>query len=551
MLKEIITINKGYKIIEQTTTVDALLAYRILSTKKQFKYTSAEYLANTKQVALKRHTFVCPNCNAYRPAYKHFVYDYNLPKRMSPSRARQWCYEYRTLLDMDNETFDLYEPIDDLKGVECPVCGQKSSTSNLTEDILVEYNKGVIKVTCTLDRIFDVINIDWAPTVEVVALPLVESVTFNVKKGTTFFELYDSNGKRLAIRDVTNMLPASKQVSKMIRLINSNVHVKRKLIEYFEKAWKGPIPFSINELDFSKANLITAYVGYTNVSFYNNILGDVSEPLISELYKATRKKLHYINNCVSVVETSSMPHSKTIKATIYSNLHFLFYVKEIELLWKLFQYDHNLLSSFLTSETAHANLMTLYAYPGIVEFYADFASIKSPLELKNMLITSGKKAYLYGVYYSAYSERYKREAQKRWKNFKEVLDEAYYSLNYTRQLEPIFATLPKEEESNRFSEQCINGYKFIALKSRYDFITAGKQLKNCLSTCGFRNPVIGVMKYGRYVAAIEVCVAEMLVEQAHLAENKSIDADQCVFAAFKKWCKKNGVREECDYVYPF
>lgn len=549
MLKEIITINKGYKIMEQTTTVDAPIAYGILSTKKQFKYTSAEYLVDTKQVILKKHIMVCPHCNAHKPAYRHFIYDYDLPKQISASYARRWCYDLRPFFAIENDELYLYEPVKDVKRVECPVCGQMSSTSELVEDILIEYNKGVIKLTCMLDSIADVINIDWAPTIQVTALPLIESVTFNMKKGTTFFELHNANGELLSIRDVTNGLPVSKKVSKMIRLINSNLYIKRKLIEYFEKAWKGSIPFSINELDFYRATLLTTYVGYTNVNFYYNVPDVSEEGTLEETFKPTRKRLHYSDNCIALIETSGIPKSKSIKSIIYENLYFLFYIKEIEILWNLFRHDHNLLVSFLTAENACANLMTLYTYPGIIDFYTDFARVKSPLELKNMIVTSGKEAYIYGMSYSAFSKRHKLDAQKRWGKIKELLIESYYNLNFTRQFEQAFLTLPSMEKIKHFNEQCINGYKFVALKTRCEFVTAGRQLQNCLGRNSFRDPVIGVMKYGRYVAAIEVGMPDMFVVQAYLAENEPIEKDEDIFAAFKKWCKRNSVNEnfECAF----
>ena len=68
---------------------------------------------------------------------------------------------------------------------------------------------------------------------------------------------------------------------------------------------------------------------------------------------------------------------------------------------------------------------------------------------------------------------------------------------------------------------------------------AGEQLNNCLRSAQFNNPVICMMKNGRYVAAIEVDEKKKLVIQALIKDNEDIEDDKSIYIAFKKWCKGN------------
>ena len=551
MTKEIVTINKGYKITEKTTMVDAVTAYKILSTSKQSKHTSAEYLMDSKQVRLTRHICICPYCNAHIPAYSHSFFEYQPKKKMSAKQAKSWCYELRPFFDIENDTFDFYKPIEETEGLSCPYCGGKASVSDFNDYIIFEYNKSVITVSCILNRIVDVINIDWAPTIKMTSLPLTESVTFNVKKGKTFFTLSNEDGDVIAKRDVTNGLAVNKQASKLIGLINGNVHIKRKLLDCFELAWGKSLPFSFNEIDIHKSVLLTSYVGYDNITFYDNIPSLSGEISFDSAFKSMRKKLHYADACVDVLTSSDIPQSKSIKAEIYRNPDFLFFTKEIEVFWKLFGEDHNLLLSFLLSETARANLMALHTYPSIMDFYSDFVNKKSSYEFNKIIIYSGKATCVYGIYYSALSKSKKTELQKTWSKLKGLVKYSYLYTPFSEMLEKFFITLPNIKLSERFIEQRINGYQFVALKSRQDFVTAGAQLDNCLGKSSFDNPVIGVKKAGKYVAAIEVDVENMIVVQARIANNYDIENDRLVFDAYKKWCKKNGVTDEAVPTYAF
>ena len=541
MTKELITINRGYKVIEKETILDAVSAYKILSTNKQFKYTKAEYLMDLKQVKLTRHICICPNCNSYIPAYTHAFFEWQPRRKMSASQAKSWCYELRPFFDTENDTFDFYKPFESVEELSCPYCNRKSGFSSHKNNISIEYDKGIITVSCELKWILDVVNIDWAPSIKMSELPLTESVIFNVKKGKTFFTLTNDAGDLIAIQDVTNGLPSSKQKSILIEFINNNVHIKKALSRNFERAWGKALPYPFVELDINKCILLTSYVGYDNVTFYDNIPTASKDNTFDTTFNTSRKHLHYAEFCVDLLANSEIPQSKSIKTYIYQNPYLLFFIKEIEAFWKLFGEDYNLLLSFLQSETACANLFALHTYPGIEDFYSDFVRIKSSYELNKILTLSGKEPCVYGIYYSALSKQNKAEAQKTWKRLKGFMKYCYLYSPFSDMMDKLFLTLPSAKLSERFFPKQVNGYQFAALKSRHDFVTAGEQLGNCLGKVSFENPVIGVKKAGRYVAAIEVDLEEKIIIQARIAENNSIENDANIFKAYKKWCKKNGI----------
>jgi hypothetical protein len=186
------------------------------------------------------------------------------------------------------------------------------------------------------------------------------------------------------------------------------------LLESLSKITKGTTDDAPPKNDDGTDNL-TGYLTTTDKNEKGEVLFETS-------FKPIRKRLHSSNDCIELMSNSEIPQSKSIKSVIYANLGLLFYIKEIEALWQIFGKDHNLLLSFLSSDTVYANLIAMYTYPGVLSFYADFARVKSPQELKNLLINMGDKAYSYGVCYASLSKRHKLNAQKNWTSMKSIFD---------------------------------------------------------------------------------------------------------------------------------
>ena len=73
MLTKTLTINDGFRVLEESATYDAFYACDVLlSTEKQFKHTKAEFQKSTNTVTMTRHKWVCPCCGYHMPAYPYF-----------------------------------------------------------------------------------------------------------------------------------------------------------------------------------------------------------------------------------------------------------------------------------------------------------------------------------------------------------------------------------------------------------------------------------------------------------------------------------------------
>lgn len=543
MSKEVITINKGFQIVERKYTVDAGFAAKILSSSQQYKYTQAEYKRATDTVELTRHVCICPHCGYNLPAYHHFYHDYKPPQKLVTREfAEDWCGNIRSLFDNEDKTLILYKPQIPIKEFFCPKCNCKSVLSHKTDTVTFEQGKHTVRVKCTIDTIKDIIDIEWAPTLEIISLPLVESIVFNFKKGKTYFELRTPEGVLMRVRDVSSGIPVENQTSKLIRLINNNSFVKHKLIKYFNKMWGGKIPLTANEIDLQKFILMTNFIGYNDKSFYHNIPSDEYDFTIDPLFKKARKKLHHSDNCIELLNKSNLPKSKTIKKALFTQPAFLLYLTELEMLWQLFGKDHNLLFSFLQSQNAFANLFVMHTYPGVLEFYNDFVSEKGFYDFHKLITFFDKKACKYGIYYSAFSKAKKRLERKTWNDHTSILKSGYQCLGIDININNLFVTDTDEHfEGTEIKDQTHNGYMFSVLKTRNQCLEAGEHLKNCLRSTRFTNPVIGVMKNGHYVAAIEVDLRDNTVVQALIYDNEEIEEDKNIFMAFKKWCKVNSI----------
>ncbi len=294
---------------------------------------------------------------------------------------------------------------------------------------------------------------------------------------------------------------------------------------------------------------MTNFVGYTDKSFYHNIPSDEYDFTIDPIFKKARNKLHNSDNCLELLNQSDLPKSKSIKKVMFTHPALFFYLDEINTLWELFGKDHNLLRSFLESKNAVANLYTMHTYPGIIEFYKDFVNEKGSYDFYKLITFLDKKACKYGIFYSAFSESKKALERKTWSEGSSILKSGYQRLGVGINVDALFVAETEHSQEVKISDQNHNGYTFSVIKCRNQRVIAAEHLNNCLKSGHFTNLIIGVMKYGRYVAAVEVNAKENYIIQALIKDNEDIEEDKSIFLAFKKWCKANKMHYN-NFEYP-
>ena len=130
----IVTVNKGYQILEKTRRVDPDFATQVLSGNQQFKYTRATQKQNdSDHIYLTRHFAVCAFCGGWMPAYDHFIRNHTPKKCFTHSTASEWC-SIRSLLDTGDKHISLYNVIEPGYDLTCMYCGKTSSYSNKKDE---------------------------------------------------------------------------------------------------------------------------------------------------------------------------------------------------------------------------------------------------------------------------------------------------------------------------------------------------------------------------------------------------------------------------------
>lgn len=552
MLTKTLTINDGFRVLEESATYDAFYACDVLlSTEKEFKYTKAEFQKSTNTVTMTRHKWMCPCCGYHMPAYPYFHGEEKPAKIMTGRKAREWCGDVRSLLEDEHKSLDLYEPLDEFGVFHCPQCGEMSINLDSTSELKITEGKGRVRVSIMLKKLHEILHIHWAPEINVHELPLEESVTFNISKGKTYYELRKANGELVCVRDITNMAYKDKHLSTLTSIINTNIYAKKEIRKCFNNIWGITVPFKSEELDLQRFVLLTSYVGYTQREFYYNIPCEFGELTPHSCFKPMRKKLHNSVNCIGIMEQSGLPKAKSVKTLMYTNTYLFFFADELKIMWKLLGENYDLFIRFAVSSVAVPTLVLLRTNPGVIEFYSDFSIVKSPIELLKLLRFYRNVAVRYAVFYLSFSEKKKKDEQKRWSNIKGSLFDGYGKLITDSYIDKEFVSVPIHPKLSELKEQVVDGYKFVLLKTNSQFVKAGNELNNCLGTTSFDNPVFGIQKHGKNVAAIEVDIDDATVQQAYIKDNKEISADKKVYSAFCMWCRKNHISIDYRENFPF
>ena len=544
-MKEVLTLQKGYKLIEINRAVSPYLAYNtILSTDKQKRYSNALFDIERNMVTMTKHLLVCPQCGYHIPAYAHSFMEYFTPrKKVTRNTAYEWCGALPSFFqDLKTKALDLYIPLTNCHGtLSCTNCEKESKISNDTEEISFDLTRKKLSITCKINTITEILLLTWSLNLEITSFPLYETICFNFKKHKVYLELSKEDGSKICVRDITNGLPEKERGSKLTTLIDNNVLVKSKLTKYFEYMWKcTKLPFCLNELNLQKFIAMSKFIGF-NKDFYLNIpVLENDELLFDPSFKNERRKLSNSCNCIQVFEKSTLPKVKSVKKILFENQKFFFYIAEIESFYKFFGEDSNLLVSFLKSLNNYSHLSMLHSHPAIMDFYSDFSKIiKSPEKLHKLLLDYGYQTTEYALHYASLNSELRKAERKKWSETKakSLFDDR---LKQIKQTESLFT----EDEPHNFklNDQTYNGYTYTLLTSRQQMIALGKHLSNCLQSTYYATPIIGVVQNGKYIAAIELDGGNNdTVEQAYLAHNESILGNTKFFESFKLFCKKNNL----------
>ncbi len=544
MNTEVLKLNKGFTLVEKVDTVDTFFAHNVIfSTSKYQRYTEAMLDIFNGSVSLKRHMAVCPNCGRHQPVY-HYSNDCKPTLIMNCEYSKEWCFNY-SFFDGNYKTIKFFTMPFMSDEITCHNCNHNGIFSNKQKEIILKKNKHIIEISTEVTSIQDVLSMAKNFDIELTEFVLREAIVFNLKKGRVFSKIMNSE-KTILVRDITYSNDTF--TNEIVRLLNDNEFVKAKLRKMFQEEWKSPLPYRKNELNFRAFALMTVYIGYPK-SFYSCIpcicLNEANLEF-DKSFKHQSKKLHRYNDVVECFEDSMLPKVKSMKRMMYLNPVFFFYLDEIEKLNSLIS-DINIFVNFLKSETVIENLNFLHNYENIFLFYKDFMRETDQYTLYRFLTDSGTLFNKYGIIYLSFSKHKKISEQKNWRtkmvrctdDMDRTLSDYKFNTTYNTNY----------YGNTSIKEMCIDGFSFVLLRSKRDFLRCGEELNNCLSQLHFSNAVFCMQKNGKALAAIELDFDCGSVVQARLKDNDYIDEDKRIYAAYKKWCKTNNLRDFDDLEY--
>ena len=377
-------------------------------------------------------------------------------------------------------------------------------------------------------------SVRWIDEFNVFDFDLYETVTFNIKRGRTYAGLENQSGVKYAVRDISDTEAADMAGDPVFELLRYSDEVYRELKSFFLRQWSDDdLPFSFYELDLGKYMMLTRFVGYKR-NFYNAIPFDIEENRIEHSFSKIAKQLHAAKNVPALFEASRLPNMKSVRKIVFENPELLFYLNELEKLWEIIN-NPDLFRTFLESKKVYTEVSALHKYPVIFKFYKEFVSVVGQKSLCGFISKGNNNIHNYAIKYIALNDYEKKLERKKWK---------VSFLTNTDELGSEFSVpIPIPNEISDILEWDFGYYSFVRLSNSKEYLTAGKHLENCLTDWRrFSGNVYGVIRFGKYVAAIEV--ADNTVVQAYTYQNGEIYEDEEIFSVFCDWVNLNHLEYE-------
>lgn len=335
-----ITLPIGFTLYETQKNVSPGETQKILTSNKQFEYTSVHLNKDENEFIFTKQNFFCNTCCKRTPAYDHIFEGFTPSAVISPEDAKAWISRQTASITSENEAdvLELYEPMKERDAITCPNCGTKlqpfkGDFINLIIDNIL--NTPSLECAYYENESGMVKNKEIAEFEENEEFGMqfcnhsedymYESINFCLETGEvrTVTTLRDSSF-------VFNYTDCTILATPLAELIDKNAIVKSRLKSLFDEFWKehcsAPIPFSGNEINSSTLLLLTRYIGYRK-SFYKHILMTFEKPYLRENFaKDIDKKLHLKTNNVKLYSELSLPDNEKIREFILkAPEYFLFY----------------------------------------------------------------------------------------------------------------------------------------------------------------------------------------------------------------------------------
>ena len=501
----------GFRVVESTEKGSIGTLGEKMATKCRRRYTSG--LRRGDRAILLRHEILCPRCGRKVPAYGEpavcAVTRDEVARWAAPGGdgEERWIFFNQPLIPEE---------------YACPFCGETSAPMEGESRVTVGWDGEGVTLSCEKADIRNLFSLPMAVEDGWVrlALPLTETVRFDLNRGEVTLEVRGQDGVTLAGAPVT---PGSShwEHSWARALLAGSRVLRRKLLRAFALPYGGTPPFedwACGPEDFLR---MTRFRGYPR-RFFDTVPYDPDTGDVERSFSFAADRLHSAADLPGVYAASRLPQIKSVKRIFFSEPGLFFYLEEAEALWRAVG-DPNQFRRLLELRRVYELLSFLHRYPGTEAFFRDYREERGMNGLLHALRTAWRDTKHAALGYAAMDPALREAERRTWKRGLDERPEELYSL-----------PMPVGEG---IRDCVIDGYSFLWLRTEQACREAGDALENCLiawdPSC---SPVVAVKRGSEYRAAIEV--KGRSVVQAKARRNTSMERDPDLNRAFRKWLKR-------------
>lgn len=513
----VLELSDGFRIVEAKEEGSICEAGELMSTRRRRRYTSG--LRRGDRAILLRHEIVCPWCGRSVPAYERWL-DPGEPAESPVTRAEvaRWAAPRE---NGEEDWLFFNQPCIPSEHT-CPSCGETSRPAEGKDRVTVSRDEDSVSLSCEKSDIRSLFSLPMAVEDGWVqlALPLTETVRFDLNRGETALEVRGQDGVILARTPLTVGSEHWKHSWARALLAKSRI-LRRRLLKAFALPYGGKPPFEDWAGDPDVFLQMTRFRGYPR-RFFDTVPYDPETRDVEKSFLAAADRLHSAADLPAVYAASRLPQIKSVKRIFFSEPGLFFYLEEAEALWSVAA-DPNQFRRLLELHRVYELLSFLHRYPGAEVFFRDYREERGMNGLLYALRKAWRDTKHAALGYTAMDPALREAERRTWKRGLDERPEELYSL-----------PMPIGEATR---DCVVDGYGFFWLRTERDYRETGDELENCLiawdPSC---NPVVAVRRGGRCCAAIEV--KGRTVVQAKARRNTSMERDPGLNSAFHKWMKR-------------
>lgn len=518
-----ITVSDGYKIFEEKSLYDFGNVLKVLKEDNLTNIISA-VIKEDKVEVVKKYWF-CPVCGC-----KHYV------KRNSSVSAdgiedKIFCpnlfYSSNVLIA---ECESLRKPI-----YICEKCGSFVPAINKEYNFSVSCHNNIIKTELEIDDIESLLStqiLEGDITSLINQMPVYECLYLDLNKGNLVLQIENSKGDVFSKVNEITEIQALKSNCFFEMLFYSDA-LKKLVVKAFSEIWENfNFPFTEKNLNFELLFRLVKFINYPFSDFYYCIPYDETEMNVFPAFKYITEKIHRYTDLPKLFANSSLPKAKSLKRLLFTNPEYFFYFDELEKLWKLIN-DINLFMIVIKSEKIFYFLSQIHIYSKVFEYFNAFIKNNSVKSFCNIIVRSPIRFMSNAVAYLSIADESKIY-------FETIFTNKNFRVRAIYHNKSLF-NIPMARINEKIKSCSIDGYNFVALKSKYEYLQAGKELNNCLTEWDcIDHLVVLIKKNNKIVGAIEI--NDSYIFQARGYDNSNIESTD-FYSAYLKFCEKYGFSE--------